>query len=73
MTKMEDAIGMMELSDDQIESVTGGTGQTPAEKAAMASAAPSASPTWQAGWAAYVNKLAGASQQGVPPSGQPRP
>jgi hypothetical protein len=61
-----------ELGNDQLESVAGGTGASPAQQAALAAARTSATPTWNAGWDAFVDKQKDAPQVGVPPSAQPK-
>jgi hypothetical protein len=61
-----------ELRNDQLESVAGGTGVSPAQQAAVAAGRTSATPTWNAGWDAFVDKQKNAPQVGVPPSAQPK-
>ena len=55
-----------ELRSDQLESVAGGA-PPPAEVAAVEANRMSGTPTWNAGWDAYIRKQNGA---GLPPSAQ---
>lgn len=64
--------GDNELGKDQLESVAGGTGATPAQQAGLAAATVSTTPSWNAGWDAFVDRQKNAPQVGVPPSAQPK-
>ena len=55
-----------ELRNDQLESVAGGA-PPPSERAAVEAVRNTATPTWNAGWDAYIRKQKGA---GLPPSAQ---